>query len=234
MSCPYNQARSQLPFISMCIVLSGSCSLFVKDHTENTLGKDSDLWVDRSREGSKSKCVRHKYPCWWWRGRSSDTVCKDLTQGGRERWCQPYPNGNSESSAFCRGWKPLFVTTHQRIVLFFPLTHKKRLLCFLQPIYLLSMPGLGLTGQTGWRKKNKQKNSQKKQQTKKKLPRKTSITHFFGTLRPSLVEAEPYDAEIFAVEDELCWVELQFLVWTQYFPFPLCIIYWGKTNANYD
>lgn len=81
--------------------------------------------------------------------------------------------------------------------------------------------------------KKKQKKKQSKKQTKHS-PRKTSITYFFGTLRPSLVEAEPYDAEIFAVEDELCWVELQFLVWTQYFSFPLCIIYWGKTNANYD
>lgn len=52
--------------------------------------------------------------------------------------------------------------------------------------------------------------------------------HFFGALGPSLLEAEPHDAEIFAVEDELRRVELQFLVGAQHFPFPLCIIYWEK------
>lgn len=62
-------------------------------------------------------------------------------------------------------------------------------------------------------------------QTKQTNNGKHSITNFFGTLRPSLMEAEPDDAEIFAVEDELRRVELQLLVGTQHFPFPLCIIH---------
>lgn len=61
---------------------------------------------------------------------------------------------------------------------------------------------------------------------------KLSITHLFGTLRPSLIKAVAYDAQIFAVEDELCWVELQLLVWTQYFLLPLCVIYWEEETQN--
>lgn len=38
------------------------------------------------------------------------------------------------------------------------------------------------------------------------------MTHLFGPLRPSLAKAEPYDAQVFAVEDELRRVKLQLLV----------------------
>lgn len=51
------------------------------------------------------------------------------------------------------------------------------------------------------------------------------MAHFLGALGPGLLEAEPHDAEVFAVEDELRGVELQLLVGAQHLPFPLCIIY---------
>lgn len=52
-----------------------------------------------------------------------------------------------------------------------------------------------------------------------------SITNLFGALRPGLIEAEPYDAQIFAIENELCWVELELLVRTEHFLLPLCVIH---------
>lgn len=61
---------------------------------------------------------------------------------------------------------------------------------------------------------------------------KLNITHLFGTLRTSLIKTEPYDAQVFAVEDELCWGELQLLVWTQYFLLSLCIIYWEEQTQS--
>lgn len=52
-----------------------------------------------------------------------------------------------------------------------------------------------------------------------------STTNLFGALGPSLIKAEPYDAQIFAIENELCWVELQLLVRTEHFLLALRVIH---------
>lgn len=135
------------------------------------------------------KRARHKYPCWWLRGRRTDTVCVEISHREEERseegtsLMETQKNSLFWAYAFrLKSASSLFILVWQRQV-----------------------------------KKTKQTNNGKH-----------SITNFFGTLRPSLVEAEPHDAEIFAVEDELRRVELQLLVGTQHFPFPLCIIHWAK------
>lgn len=60
MICPYNQAPSQLPLTSMCIVFGGSCSLFVKYHTGNALGKALEKmiyeWIKAERAANQSVC----------------------------------------------------------------------------------------------------------------------------------------------------------------------------------
>ena len=56
--------------------------------------------------------------------------------------------------------------------------------------------------------------------------------HLLSPLRTGLIEAEPHDAEVLAVEDELAGVELELLIGAQDFLLPLRIVDWNTTTRT--
>ena len=51
------------------------------------------------------------------------------------------------------------------------------------------------------------------------------LVYLLCTLWASLVEAEPDDAEVFAVQDQLAGIELELLIAAQHFLLPLHIVH---------